>query len=441
MSTVISIEEHQATGAEPRWSLVSLLGFRFAFVFFGFLCLSTQVFGGLISIPNVDMPDPATLPPLKQIVEWTAAHIFHVAKPLVETGSGSGDKTFDWVLSFCLLVIAAVATGIWTLLDRRRGNHNTLHKWFRVFLRFSLGSQMLVYGLDKVFPMQMSFPGLHQLLEPYGQLSPMGVLWSSVGASPGYEILCGSAEVIAGLLLLTPGLTMLGALICAGVTMQIFILNMTYDVPVKLFSFQLLLMSLFLLAPEFSRLAKFLVLNRAVEASTHPRLFRTPRANRIAIAVQIIFAAWILGSTLYGSWRDWFRYGGGAPKSPLYGIWNVDQLSIDGHTRSPLLNDYGRWRRVIFDYPSWMAYERMDDSFDGYNVSVNVKDQTIELTKNGDKNWKGQMHYQRPAAGQMTLDGSLGGHPMQMQLKLVDRNSFRLVSRGFHWVQEYPYNR
>jgi hypothetical protein len=223
--------------------------------------------------------------------------------------------------------------------------------------------------------------------------------------------------------------------------LQIFILNMTYDVPVKLFSFQLLLMSLFLLAPEFSRLTKFLVMNRAVGPSMQPSLFRTSRANRIAIGVQILFGAWILGTTLYSTWTDWFKYGGGAPKSPLYGIWNVDQLSIDGHTRSPLLNDYGRWRRVIFDYPSWMAYERMDDSFDGFGVSIKVKDQTIEFTKSDDKNWKGQMHYQRPAPDQMTLDGSLGGHPTQMQLKLLDRNSFRLVSRGFHWVQEYPYNR
>ena len=35
-------------------------------------------------------------------------------------------------------------------------------------------------------------------------------------------------------------------------TMQIFTLNMTYDVPVKLFSFHLILMSLFLLAPDAS---------------------------------------------------------------------------------------------------------------------------------------------------------------------------------------------
>jgi hypothetical protein len=30
---------------------------------------------------------------------------------------------------------------------------------------------------------------------------------------------------------------------------------------------------------------------------------------------------------------------------------------------------------------------------------------------------------------------------MEMHTRLLDRNSFLLVTRGFHWVQEYPFNR
>jgi len=41
----------------------------------------------------------------------------------------------------------------------------------------------------------------------------------------------------------------------------------------------------------------------------------------------------------------------------------------------------------------------------------------------------------------MILDGTMDGHAVHMQLQLVDRNKFVLVSRGFHWIQEYPYNR
>lgn len=41
----------------------------------------------------------------------------------------------------------------------------------------------------------------------------------------------------------------------------------------------------------------------------------------------------------------------------------------------------------------------------------------------------------RPSTDQLTLDGKMDGHDVHMQLKLVDRNKFLLVNRGFHWVQ------
>jgi hypothetical protein len=35
----------------------------------------------------------------------------------------------------------------------------------------------------------------------------------------------------------------------------------------------------------------------------------------------------------------------------------------------------------------------------------------------------------------------MDGHTIHMQLALFDRNRFLLVTRGFHWIQEYPFNR
>ena len=42
---------------------------------------------------------------------------------------------------------------------------------------------MVSYGMVKAIPLQMPSPSLTRLLEPYGNFSPMGVLWASVGAS------------------------------------------------------------------------------------------------------------------------------------------------------------------------------------------------------------------------------------------------------------------
>jgi hypothetical protein len=216
---------------------------------------------------------------------------------------------------------------------------------------------------------------------------------------------------------------------------------MTYDVPVKLFSFHLILMCLFLLAPEFRRLADFFVLNRIPGPSMRAPLFKTRRANRIAVAAQIVFGMCLLAANAYSSWSMWHSYGGGAPKSALYGIWNVDQLSIDGQARPPLLTDAERWHRVVFDSPDAMTFQNMDDSLDSYGAAIHADDQTIALKKFKDENWKANLKFQREPGNQLTLDGEMNQHKIHMQLQLVDRNSFRLVNRGFHWVQEVPFNR
>ena len=427
--------------AEQDWSLTNRLAFRFCFVYFSLFCAANQILGGLFLIPKVQIPDLASLWPLRQVTFWTAAHIFHAQLPLVYTGSGSGDKTFDWVLAFCLLVFAVLVTAIWSILDRKRENYVTLNKWFRLFIRFALASEMFLYGLDKVIPLQMPFPFLTKLIEPFGDFSPMGVLWYSVGAAPAYETFAGSAEMLGGVLLIFPRTALLGALVCLADMTQVFMLNMTYDVPVKLFSFHLILMALFLLAPDFGRLTDFFFREGAARPSTQPQLFQTRRGNRIALAAQVMFGVWLIGVNVYNGWSAWHTYGGGRTKSPLYGIWNVDRLSIDGQIRSPLLIDYDRWRRAIFDFPDRMTFQRMDDSFAGYGASINTHDRTIKLTKGSDKNWKANFTYQRAGEDQLILDGNMDNHKILMQLRLVDRGKYMLVNRGFHWIQENPFNR
>jgi hypothetical protein len=37
--------------------------------------------------------------------------------------------------------------------------------------------------------------------------------------------------------------------------------------------------------------------------------------------------------------------------------------------------------------------------------------------------------------------GEMDGKTIQMRLELFPRERFRLVSRGFNWIQEYPFNR
>jgi hypothetical protein len=196
-----------------------------------------------------------------------------------------------------------------------------------------------------------------------------------------------------------------------------------------------------LLAPKLRRIGQFFFSDRDVGPSTHPRLFRTQRANQLALSAQILFGLLLIASNGFDAWKNWYKFGGGAAKSPLYGIWNVDQLLMDGVSRPALITDNDRWRRVIFDVPEGVTFQRMDDTFVNYGARVNTKDGSIALTKPTDKNWKSSLIFQRPSHDQLVLDGEMDGNSLHMQLQLLDRVKLLLLSRGFHWIQEHPFNR
>ncbi len=116
-------------------------------------------------------------------------------------------------------------------------------------------------------------------------------------------------------------------------------------------------------------------------------------------------------------------------------------MSVDGQLHPPLFNDQDRWRRVVFDFPTFTSFQRSDDSFTGYGSAINEKDKTLTLTKGSDKNWKANFTYVRQATDKLELNGSMDGHQVQMKLQLLDRDKFNLVNRGFHWINEYPFQR
>ena len=442
MSTQVAVEPVAAV-AVPQWSLASRIAFRFCVVYFGLFCLCTQIITSLLVNPQLDFPDPGALPPLRQIVAFAATHIFHLnaSSPDFFMDTGSGDRPCDWVLLVCVLVFAIAGTILWSLLDRARPNYIALRRWFWLFFRFALAGQMFAYAFAKIVPLQMPFPALFKLIEPIGDQSPMGVLWNSIGASPAYEIFAGSAEFLGGILILLPRTRTLGALVCLADMIQIFLLNMTYDVPVKILSFHLILLALVILAPDFRRLMAFFLLNQPADPPAATTLFRTQRANRIAAVVLVVFALWLLGNNVWGARQGWKTYGGGVPKPALYGVWDVEQQTVDGQVRPPLFTDGNRWRRILFDRYNLVVFERFNDERVFWTGDLDPRAGTVKLSQRGSNQGGSTLTYTQPSPNRLTLDGALSGHRIHLELQLYDRSKFLLLSRGFHWVQEYPFNR
>jgi hypothetical protein len=421
---------------ELKWRPFTRVACRFAFAY---LILYNFPFP-LGALPHTEYVGDKYAAIWHAVVPWVGRHLLHLNHAITVFTNGSGDTTFDYVLVLCYLVLSAAVALVWSIIDRERPAHPSLHKWLRFYVRITLGGTMISYGAYKVIQSQFPAPSLAHLLEPYGEASPMGLLWTWMGASHPYNVFAGLCEMCGGILLFLPRVTTLGALILIGVLSNVFILNMSYDVPVKLYSFHLLLMGVFLIAPDLRRLIVFLVLERPVEAAAEPSLFQRQALNRGALALLWILGALFVGTSLYQSRQQALQYGTHAPKSPLYGIWSVDEFALDGAVRPPLLTDELRWQRVIFEYPEVLNVQAMNGARQPFSLKLDTVKRSLSMGKFDDKNWKAEFAIVQPEPNRIVLDGRMDGKLVQIKLQRTDPK-FLLTTRGFHWVNEYPLNR
>lgn len=375
------------------------------------------------------------------ITPWVAVHIFHLSgRAVTYFPTGSGDTTLSYVENFLYLFFALLATLVWSVLDRRRPNYQWLHSWLRVLVRYTLSFTLLSYGLAKIFPLQFSYPFFYKLTETYGDFSPMGILWSFMGASPAYTIFSGLAEVIGGLLLLARRTTMLGAMISAAVLINIVALNFCYDVPVKLYSLNLLLMVIVLLVPDFHRLMCFLIWNRPVPPADLKLPFFRPRWALIAGAsFQVLFVGYFLFTQVQEGWQSYVQTRLHPKRPPIYGLYDVESFTLNGETRPPLLTDTTRWNRVMIDNARSFQLRLMDNSLHGWNAKYDDGQKTVTLFK--PNNPSNTLHYSQPDGAHLLLEGRLGADSLSVRLRRFDVSKYLLVNRGFHWINEFPFNR
>ncbi|NKY32911.1 DoxX family protein [Nocardia speluncae] len=426
---------------EPReWKPFIRILFRFSFLYFGLFCVASPVmlfeFTGLFGIW---LPDDAVFWQVRLMepaLSWVGHTLFGIDAALYL--NGSGDQSIYWVQLFCVLVIALVGTLVWTLFGRRV-EYRRSAGWLLLVLRLCVAAQLVHYGLAKVLPAQMPEPALTTLLTPVGDLTPFTLLWNQVGASPTYQILLGAAELTAGLLLFIPRTAVVGSILAVVSMAQVFILNMTFGVPVKILSGHLLLIGLVLLAPEARRLTAVLVLNRTTGPSTAPYPFRTFRARRIATWCQVALAVWVTVSITYFTWGIWQAVGPDRPKPPLYGIWSVSEFTRDGEPAPPLLTDETQWRTVVFEHIGQLSYQLTDGTLVTAPGTIDPATHRIEVpadTAGGTP--AAALTFDQPTPDRVTLNGELGGHSVSMTLHRLDPDQFTLRSTGFRWIQEQP---
>ena len=416
------------------WSLAHRVLFRFACCYFVLYSMPSagrvNIFGDIPGAGEVFRPWIALM---HTVCPWVAIHIFHLSgQRTTYFRTGSGDTTLDWMENLLFLAGALAVTLAWSVADRRRPHYRTLHAWLRLLVRYTLAFTLFTYGFVKIVPLQFQPPRLPRLVEPYGEFSPMGVLWSFMGASLAYTIFSGCAEVTGGLLLLFRRTTTLGALVSFGVLSNVVALNFCYDVPVKLYSTNLLLMALFLAAPDLRRLFDVLVRNRAAApAAPMAVIFLRPRLRTAATVLWILFAGWTLYSEIRGAYLGYRSTYAQVKHVPIYGLYDVESFFRNGEEQA------GRpdAARKVWFLDQGLGYRSMDERVNGFACKYDAAKRTLSINDG-----QGALTWSSPDAEHLVVEGTLAGSPVSARLRKIDTGQM-LLNRGFHWISEFPYNR
>ena len=419
------------------WSASKKIAFRFCFLYFFIYAFLN---------PNNEMPVVNLFYEwfnglMQKFIPWFAKAILHISPDITVFTNGSGDTRYDYVLWLFGFLLAIVGCIIWTLVDKKRTQYQTLLYWLTVILRYYLFYTMVMYGLFKVIKLQFPFPTLNRLVQPYGDSSPMGLAWTYMGYSTTYNYFTGFAELLGGFLLLFRRTTTLGALVCFAVMTNVFMLNMGYDIPVKLLSFNTILMSLFLLRKDIKNLLNFFFLNKPTQPNNLNFPYTKKWIGYTAQTVKWLFVSFIIIANLVEAIQGQKEYGDKAIKPPFYGIYNVQSFVRNGDTILPLQTDTTRWKQLIVNYAGVASVKLTNDSIKRYSFEVDSLQKNVVVSKQMDTVNKYNLQIFKADSITYFLNGKLWGDSVSIKLKRFDENKFRLVNRGFHWVNEYPFNR
>jgi hypothetical protein len=433
-----------STPAGSQWTGWQKVLFRFFFIYF------------LLFIPSLI----SDLPVLKYVqnvyntaISWAAdqadSHLFHIHPPGVPlpVNDGAGDTSHLWAQLWMFLLLAAVGSLVWTLLDPRRENYERLGYWLRTAVRYFIALQCFDYGIMKMFMMQMTPPTMSQLATPLGDFAPMRLCWMFMGYGAPYEAFGGLMEVVAGLLLLYRPTVTLGLLAGLGVFINAMMLNLSYDVPVKEFAMEITFCCVFLLVWDNRRLFSFLALNKPAGGT---RLYEPPASGRpIRIArllLKLCFIYFAVGATTYSWGSRYVNLHKIMAQGPIrQGVYAVSVFAVNRDTIPPSFTDTAQWKDVIFDIRGRGSVNCPDTSFANkygygrglFHYETDTVAHLLTMTRSFSPDHRPIMvcRYELPDSNRVILRGRLRQDSLYIVLQRTNRQ-FQLSHWQFHWISE-----
>lgn len=446
------------------WNIFRKIAFRFAFIFF--ILFIVLLDWSVNPVLSYFYYEGGLGKFLDVIIAWTGKYIFQVRHTIISPYDGQhNDRTYIYLLYFIFAMVAMLGTIIWSALDRKRINYESLYYWLTTIIRYYLAFTLFLFALEKFFKMQFPDLGLYTLTEPVGNMSPMTLAWSFFGYSYGYNIFMGIAESAALLLLFRRTMTF-GAILTLIALANVMAVNFNYDVHAKMYPTALFLMTFTLLIPDLNRLFKFFFTDQTTSLPViQAPVFKKRWINISKSALKLL----LIGYFIIFSVKDYIGFKERRntretrkSQAGISGIFDVRTFVINNDTLST--ENSSRWNQIVMG-GSREGIRFKSDSIAFMDVSVGDK----EILVYGDKvnmHIKEQEVYNEMGLNESTymgMDSILVARQIKsrFQFELIDSTTlllkgrvkndsvfitaqrqptnikdFRLKKNGFHWVTE-----
>jgi hypothetical protein len=420
------------------WSLTKKLLF---FLFFIFFVLYIFLNPNHI-VPYTDFLNKVYIQPFANLTAWLAKDVLHIVNPAIKFYNGTIDSVFGYLSLLFIFLLAISGSLIWLAIDRRAHNYHKQYSALTVLVRYYLAFTMIAYASFKIIKIQFLSLSPVMLLQTYGNSTPRQLAWSFLGYSAGYNYFMGSLEFAAGLLLFFRRTTTLGSIIVLGILANVIAVNFSFDINVKLYSIVLVMMALFLLSKDVSRLYNFFFLNKIVYPFVDPPIhFKKKWENTALLAAKYVFILYVILFGLRANFYRTFEDRDSPVKPPLYGIYNVTAFIRNKDTIKPLTTDTTRWDKLIVSAPKGNAsIKLMDGSVRAFEFRPETAEQKIVMYAKSDTSDKYTFTYDESRDSVLVLQGRWHNDSLQIKFRQYDFNKFPLINHGFRWILDHYYH-
>ena len=333
-----------------------------------------------------------------------------------------------YILVLLLFILAIVATLIVTRFNNWKQCRKRIFSICYTICCYYLAVQLLKYGFGKLFKDQFYLPEPNILYTPLGQLDKDILYWSSIGTSRMYNLFTGSIEVLAAVLLFFKRTRMLAALLTIALLAQVVIINFSFDISVKLFSFFLFFLSLYVLSPYCQRLYYFLFSKKEV-----PPPFKADSLIKnqfLYVFVKCFIAGLIFLEALYPYVQKNNFNDDLAVRPYMHGAYKVQQVIINNDTITAAELPV---KRFFIHRQSYLIFQDKTDALQDYKLSYDIDKYEYILTDYQLNKTPLTLSYSQ-ADSILLLKYSKNYRQYQIQGKAIDWRKLPLLKNGFHWT-------